>query len=87
MRTSARLVGVAAVAAGMMAMGAPAFASVPSFEDIHSQVDSGEGGDGGIGVNVCGVLPIAVLGENEVACSAGNGGGSGNGDSDGQERD
>ncbi|MDR7300621.1 hypothetical protein [Haloactinomyces albus] len=86
MRTSARLVGVAAVAAGMMAMGAPAFASAPpSFEDIYSQVaenEGGEGGDGGIGVNACGLIPIALLGSNEVACSAANGGDGGDADSD-----
>ncbi|MDR7300619.1 hypothetical protein [Haloactinomyces albus] len=85
MRTSARLVGVAAVTAGMMAMGAPAFASVPSFEDIRSQVaenEGGDGGDGGIGVNLCGLVPISVLGENKVACSAGNGGDGGDADSD-----
>lgn len=86
MRKSLRLFGVTVATAGLMAMGAPAFASSPpSFEDIYSQMAANEGGDGGdgvLGVNVCGLVPIAILGSNEVACSAGNGGAGGDADSD-----
>ncbi len=91
MPTSARLAGIAAVAAGMLVIGSPAFASAGGppqldLEDVQAQVShnegggSGNGGAGGTGVNACGVLPVV---NNSVQCTSGNGNDGGAGGSAG----
>ncbi|MBA8827428.1 hypothetical protein FHX42_004824 [Saccharopolyspora lacisalsi] len=95
MRTSLRVLGVATATVGLFAMGSPAFAANPpsvDVEDVTGQIaqneggNAGNGGEGGTGVNLCGLVPIAILGENTVNCSAGNGGDGGAGGEAGSEQ-
>ncbi|MEU5852907.1 hypothetical protein [Saccharopolyspora shandongensis] len=94
MRTSLRLLGVAAAAATMLAIGSPAFAGDKDHKEkghkgsgeyslVYSGADGGDagnGGNGGVGTNTC-PGSTGVLGGN-VLCSAGNGGASLGGDAE-----
>ncbi|MGI8310882.1 hypothetical protein [Saccharopolyspora hattusasensis] len=93
MRTSLRLVGVAAAAAAMLAIGSPAFAGGKDHgkghkgSEEHSFVysgaeggDAGNGGNGGVGTNTC-TGSLGVLG-GDVLCSAADGGASLGGDAE-----
>lgn len=91
MRASTCLMGVAAVAAGLISMGSPAFASDsedndPSITTAAAEGgNAGHGGNGGLGVNVCPAIGIASPGEAD--CGAGNGGSAGGGDADATAED
>jgi hypothetical protein len=94
MRTSLRLLGVAAAAVAMLAIGSPAFAGGDDHKghkgkgsEEYSWVDSGayggdagNGGNGGVGTNTC-VGSTGLLG-GDTTCTSGNGGASIGGDAD-----
>jgi hypothetical protein len=83
--------GATFAAAGLLAVGPPAFAD--ESEDNDSSVttaaseggNGGHGGAGGLGVNIC--PAIGVLAPAEAECGAGNGGSADGGDAEATAED
>lgn len=91
MRASTCLMGIAAVAAGVISMGSPAFAADSQDNDPSVTTaaaeggNAGHGGNGGLGVNICPAIGIAAQGKAE--CDAGNGGSANGGDAEATAED
>ncbi|MEV4648301.1 hypothetical protein [Saccharopolyspora sp. NPDC049357] len=93
MHTTLRLMGATVAAAGLLAVGSPAFASGGGGGSDDPSVttagatggNGGHGGNGGLGVNVC--PAIGLLGEGSADCSAGNGGNANGGDAEATAED
>ena len=92
MRTTLRLMGATVAAAGLLAVGSPAFAdggdegNDPSATTAVAEGgNGGDGGNGGLGVNVC--PAIGLLGEGSADCSAANGGSADGGDAEATAED
>ena len=91
MRSSVRLMGASFAAAGLMAVGSPAFAGESEDNDPSVTTAAAEGGNGGhggaggFGVNIC--PAIGLLAPAEAECGAGNGGSANGGDAEATAED
>lgn len=91
MRSSVRLMGATFAAAGLMAVGSPAFADESEDNDQSTTTaasqggNGGYGGAGGLGVNIC--PAIGLLAPAEAECGAGNGGSADGGDAEATAED
>ncbi|MEV4648306.1 hypothetical protein [Saccharopolyspora sp. NPDC049357] len=83
--------GATIAAAGLMAIGSPAFADESEDNDPSVTTAAAEGGNGGhggaggFGINLC--PAIGILGEAHAECGAGNGGSADDGDAEATAED